>query len=138
MRAVTEGREFIVHPSFDDQIEEYLRPLFEKIYTMSFENYPVEIERLAAAGRHGLQMTRRFGAHMITLTLKEQPTVPLEAEVLSPDVIATLTTDDIRALPVHLGKRQRRLDDFFTVEGEASDELEIRGDASRSSGSAAA
>ncbi len=66
---------------------------------------------------------------MITLTLKEQPTVPLEAETLSPDVMATLTHDAIRALPVHLGKRQRRLDDFFTVEGEASDELEIRGDA---------
>ena len=50
---------------------------------------------------------------MITLTLKEQPTVPLEAEVLSPDVTATLTNDEIRALPVYLGKRQRRLDDFF-------------------------
>jgi formylmethanofuran dehydrogenase subunit A len=46
VRAVTEGREFIVHPSFDAQIEEYLRPLFPKIYTISFENYPVEIERL--------------------------------------------------------------------------------------------
>ena len=43
---------------------------------------------------------------MITLTLKDQPTVPLEAEVLSPDVTAGLTSDAIRALPVHLGKRQ--------------------------------
>jgi len=25
---------------------EYIRPLFDKVYTMSFENYPVEIERL--------------------------------------------------------------------------------------------
>ena len=46
VRAVTEGREFIVHPAFDEQIEEYLRPLFQKVYTMSFENYPVELERL--------------------------------------------------------------------------------------------
>jgi formylmethanofuran dehydrogenase subunit A len=46
VRTVTDGREFIVHPSFDDQIEEYIRPLFTKVYTMSFENYPVEIERL--------------------------------------------------------------------------------------------
>src|SRR5262245_43619812 len=68
---------------------------------------------------------------MITLTLKEQPSVPLEAEVLSPDVTAALSHDAIRALPVFLGKRQRRLDDFFAVEGEASDELEIRGDASK-------
>ena len=66
---------------------------------------------------------------MITLTLKEQPEVPLEAEVLSPDVMAPLTNGAIRALPVYLGKRQSRVDDFFTVEGEASDELEIRGDA---------
>jgi formylmethanofuran dehydrogenase subunit C len=68
---------------------------------------------------------------MITLTLKEQPTVPLEAELLSPDVMAALTNDAIRALPVYLGKRQRRMDDFFTVEGAASDALEIRGDASK-------
>src|SRR5713226_6284824 len=65
---------------------------------------------------------------MITLTLKEQPSVPLEAEMLSPDVMAPLPNDAIRALPVYLGKRQRRVDDFFTVEGAASDELEIRGD----------
>jgi len=47
IRAVSEGREFIVRPSFDEQIEEYLRPLFQKVYTMSFDNYPVEMERLA-------------------------------------------------------------------------------------------
>ena len=44
---------------------------------------------------------------MITLTVKEQPGVPLEAELLSPDVMATLSNDEIRALRVHLGKRQR-------------------------------
>ncbi len=66
---------------------------------------------------------------MITLTLKDQPNVPLEAEVLSPDAMAALAHDAIRALPVYLGKRLCRVDDFFTVEGEASDELRIRGDA---------
>src|SRR5215510_11530941 len=68
---------------------------------------------------------------MITLTLKEQPTVPLEAEVLSPDVLGTLAQEEIRALPVFLGKRQHRLDAFFDVEGAASDELVIRGDAGK-------
>jgi formylmethanofuran dehydrogenase subunit C len=68
---------------------------------------------------------------MITLTLKEAPAVPLEAEVLSPDTIAPLTIDEIRALPVHLGKRQRRVDDFFAVDGQPGDELEIRGDVGR-------
>ena len=66
---------------------------------------------------------------MITLTLREQPVVPLEAEVVTPDVTASLANDAIRALPVYLGKKQCRVDDFFTVEGQASDEIEIRGDA---------
>jgi len=65
---------------------------------------------------------------MTTLILKEPPTVPLEAEILTPDVMAPLRHDAIAALPVFLGKRQRRLDDFFTVEGDGSDELEIHGD----------
>lgn len=68
---------------------------------------------------------------MITLTVKEAPGVPLDAEVLSPDVLVSLSNEDIRALPVALGKRQRRVDDFFTVEGAASDEIAIRGDVSR-------
>jgi formylmethanofuran dehydrogenase subunit C len=68
---------------------------------------------------------------MITLTMKERPTVPLEAEVLSPDVVAPLKHRELRALPVFLGKRQFRVDEYFEVEGEGSDELEIRGDASR-------
>lgn len=68
---------------------------------------------------------------MITLTLKEQPSVPLEAESICPDLTAELSHDAIRALPVFLGKRQRRLDDFFDVDGAASDEIEIRGDAAK-------
>jgi formylmethanofuran dehydrogenase subunit C len=57
--------------------------------------------------------------------------VPLEAEVLSPDVTAGLTIDQIRALPVYLGKNQRRVDDFFAVEGDPGGELRIVGDASK-------
>jgi formylmethanofuran dehydrogenase subunit C len=68
---------------------------------------------------------------MITLTLKEQPSVPLEAEAISPDVMAALSHDAIRALPVFLGKRQCRLDDFFNVDGAASESLEVRGDAAK-------
>ncbi len=68
---------------------------------------------------------------MTTLTLKESLPVPLEAECLSPDTISPLRRDEVAALPVFLGKRQRRLDDFFTVEGDGSDELEIRGDMGR-------
>ena len=67
----------------------------------------------------------------MTLVLKEPPSVPLEAETLTPDATATLLHADIRALPVNLGKRRHRLDDFFTVDGERSDEVEIHGDATR-------
>src|SRR6266478_3513076 len=67
----------------------------------------------------------------ITLTLREQPTVPLEAESINPDLFVEHTHDAIRGLPVFLGKRQHHLEDLFEVEGEKSDELEIRGDASR-------
>ena len=45
---------------------------------------------------------------MIVLTLKEQPSVPLEAEVLCPDMIAGLAHDAVCGLPVFLGKRQCR------------------------------
>lgn len=65
---------------------------------------------------------------MLTLTLKDQPTVPLEAEMLTPDHFASKTLDEIRALPVFLGKRQLRVDDFFAVQGEPSDEIELHGD----------
>jgi formylmethanofuran dehydrogenase subunit C len=65
------------------------------------------------------------------LTLKERPHVPLEAEVLTPDVLAGRSHDEVCALPVVLGKRQCRLDDFFEVEGAGSDELEVRGDVGR-------
>jgi formylmethanofuran dehydrogenase subunit A len=51
IRSVVEGREFVVRPAFDARIEEYLRPVFQQLYTMSFDNYPVEAERV-----HGMQL----------------------------------------------------------------------------------
>ncbi len=64
----------------------------------------------------------------ITLTLKERPTVPLEAEVLCPDALADLSNDEVRASVVYHGKRRCRVDDFFDVQGERSDALELHGD----------
>ena len=68
---------------------------------------------------------------MITLTLKDAPTVPLEAECISPDVLAPLSLADVAALPVYLGRRHLRLDDCFTIEGEPSDDVEVRGDTAK-------
>ena len=68
---------------------------------------------------------------MIRLTLKHQPSVPLEAEVLSPSALAELSHDEICALRLYHGKRQVRVDDLFEIEGERSDEVEIHGDLHR-------
>lgn len=68
---------------------------------------------------------------MLILTLKKSPDVPLEAEALSPDVLAEKTASDAGALPVFLGKRKLRLDEFFDLDGDGGDELELRGDLSR-------
>ncbi len=46
IRNVVEGRGFLVRPTYDAKVEEYLRPVFQQYYTMSFDNYPVEIERV--------------------------------------------------------------------------------------------
>jgi formylmethanofuran dehydrogenase subunit A len=51
LRTSLDGHEFVVQPSFDAKIEDYLRPLFQQHYTIAFENYPVELERV-----HGLQV----------------------------------------------------------------------------------
>ena len=68
---------------------------------------------------------------MIKFTLKREPTVPLEAEVLTPDVLADLKHAEICALPVYHGKRRLPLDEFFDIEGDGSEDLEIVGDLHR-------
>jgi formylmethanofuran dehydrogenase subunit C len=64
----------------------------------------------------------------VTFRLIRQPSVPLEAESLSPDVVAGLSNSEIRSLPVYHGKRQLPLGEFFDVEGEQSAELILHGD----------
>jgi formylmethanofuran dehydrogenase subunit A len=49
IRDTVEGRQFIVQPAYDPAIEDFLRPLFQQFYTVSFENYPVELQRLEHA-----------------------------------------------------------------------------------------
>lgn len=63
----------------------------------------------------------------VSFHLKQQPSVPLEAEVLSPDVIGSLSNSEIRSLTVYHGKRQLPLGEFFDVEGEHSSDLEVHG-----------
>jgi formylmethanofuran dehydrogenase subunit C len=64
----------------------------------------------------------------LTLTLREQPDMPLEADVLTPDRLAG--ADDIGALPLWHGKERARVGDFFVVSG-GGDDVRIEGDLSR-------
>jgi formylmethanofuran dehydrogenase subunit C len=67
----------------------------------------------------------------VILTLREQPSVPLEAESISPDHFAGLEIAKIRALPIFLGKRRLRMEDFFEIDGEDGEKIEIHGDAGK-------
>ena len=38
--------------TYDEKIEDYIRSLFQQYYTMSFDNYPVELERIERPDVH--------------------------------------------------------------------------------------
>jgi formylmethanofuran dehydrogenase subunit C len=64
----------------------------------------------------------------LTLTLREQPDVPLEADVLTPDGLAG--AEDVAALPLWHGKERTRVGEFFAVAG-SGDDVRLEGDLSR-------
>jgi len=46
IREAPQGHEFLVKPHCEPDIDAFMRPLFEDCYTMQFDNYPVELERI--------------------------------------------------------------------------------------------
>ncbi|MCA9147208.1 MAG: formylmethanofuran dehydrogenase subunit A [Planctomycetaceae bacterium] len=52
IRATPDGHEYISRPHYAPDTDEFLRPLFEDCYTMQFENYPVEMERIEKPAIH--------------------------------------------------------------------------------------
>lgn len=46
IREAPQGHEYLVKPSFAPDTDDFMRPRFEDVYTMQFENYPVELERI--------------------------------------------------------------------------------------------
>src|SRR4051794_28086799 len=46
IRKTVEGKGIFVRPAYDPKVEDFIRPLFQQYYTMSFDNYPVELERI--------------------------------------------------------------------------------------------
>jgi formylmethanofuran dehydrogenase subunit C len=67
----------------------------------------------------------------LTLTLREEPVVPLEAEVLSPDHLASASRAEIESLPVWHGNERTRVGEFFTVSGAGDEDVRIEGDLRR-------
>jgi formylmethanofuran dehydrogenase subunit A len=46
IRETPDGKEFLVKPDLSPDIDAFMQPRFEDVYTMQFENYPVELERV--------------------------------------------------------------------------------------------
>jgi formylmethanofuran dehydrogenase subunit C len=67
----------------------------------------------------------------LTLTLRKQPVVPLEAEVLCPDRLAGASRAEIEALPVWHGNQRTRVGEFFAVSGAGDEDVRLDGDLSR-------
>ncbi len=57
---------------------------------------------------------------MITFTPKRPFSVPVDAGMITPDVLASKTLGEINALPVFEGNRRREVADLFKVECDAS------------------
>src|SRR5215210_6951109 len=66
----------------------------------------------------------------LTLTLREEPDVPLEADGLCPDRLAGARREEIEALPVWHGNERTRVGEFFAVSG-AGEDVRLEGDLSR-------
>ncbi len=68
----------------------------------------------------------------IRLTLRQSPPVPLEVEGLLPVAFARLAASEWPQLTIFLGKEQQPLGEWFTIEGDPSDQTIIwEGDLTR-------
>ncbi|MEZ6123125.1 MAG: formylmethanofuran dehydrogenase subunit A [Planctomycetaceae bacterium] len=52
IRETPHGREFLVKPAMAPETDAFMKPAFEDYYTMQFENYPVEFERIENPDLH--------------------------------------------------------------------------------------
>ncbi len=69
---------------------------------------------------------------MLTLRHKSTTTIPVEAECIRPDELASKSIEEITKLPVQHGNTQAPLGEFFDARGDASDgEIRIEGDCGR-------
>lgn len=65
------------------------------------------------------------------LTFKDDTTLPIEAECITPDLLAGASRDEIAALPAYRGRRRLTLGDLFAIEPGVSGDVVVEGDLSR-------
>jgi len=73
---------------------------------------------------------------MITLKLKVQPTIPVEAESINPENLKGKTVNEIYGLPLWCGNREEKVGDYFDIDMDeaGSEDLQkvvLQGDLSR-------
>ncbi|HVN53191.1 MAG TPA: formylmethanofuran dehydrogenase subunit C [Anaerolineaceae bacterium] len=68
---------------------------------------------------------------MTTLKLNLQSNIPLEAGTITPDQFQDKSPGQIAKLPVVFGNEPFELGDFFTVDADGSNDIILKGDASR-------
>jgi formylmethanofuran dehydrogenase subunit C len=66
----------------------------------------------------------------VTLSLKEPTTIPIEADTISPDGFISRGQAEIADLPIFYGRRRVTLGDLFTIEGEDSEDIVLKGNLS--------
>jgi formylmethanofuran dehydrogenase subunit C len=64
----------------------------------------------------------------LTLTLREAPAAPLNAEALCPDRLADLSRPEIERLELWHGNRRAALGELFTVSGAGAQDVRVVGD----------
>jgi formylmethanofuran dehydrogenase subunit C len=70
----------------------------------------------------------------LTLTLRETPPGPIDAEALRPDRLAGLSRPEIERLELWHGNRRMALGELFAVSGAATQDVRVEGDLERVAG----
>ncbi len=61
----------------------------------------------------------------LTLTLKTEPTIPIEVDGIVPDRLTDLSLAEIAGQEVWCGRTKRRLDEFFKINGQLAEDKTI-------------
>lgn len=88
----------------------------------SAEDSPVPPGTAAPRGHYG---------PALRLRLQVSTAIPVEADSIAPDRVAGVSRDQVRALPLYHGNKKKTLGEFFEVEGDGAETIEVAGDLSK-------